>query len=74
MNLLSQIANLSHPPAESTFITYSHSNNNTDGCTPARQHGVVNLNKSTTSKQEHDPPSGINAVALFKCQMNTLLV
>lgn len=62
VNLLSQIANLSHPPPESTFITYSNSNNNTDGFVSARRRRTVNLNKNTTSKQKHSLPSGIGAV------------
>lgn len=78
LNLLSQIANLSRPPPESKFITYTNSNNNTDGFVPARQHRTVNLNKNTTSKRKHSLVSGIHAIMwhfkLFKCQMHGLPV
>lgn len=55
MNLLSQIANLSHPPPVSTLTTYTDSNDNTDGFVPARRHRAVNLNTNTTSKQKTQP-------------------
>lgn len=62
LNLLPQIANLSHPPPQSKFITNTSSNNNTDGFVPVRQQWAVNLNKNTTSKQKHNLPAGIHAV------------
>lgn len=52
MNLLSQVANFSHPPPKSTFITYTKSNNSTDGFVPVRQHRALSLNKNPTSKHK----------------------